>query len=81
MRWVVYAHASKEEKCTQKFLKENLKHSPFGSWEDNIKTYLKEAGWKGVDWIHLAQDANKLLCSIKGRKYLKYLTNYYITQI
>jgi hypothetical protein len=25
-------------------------------WEDNIKVDLKEIGWKGVDWMHLAED-------------------------
>jgi hypothetical protein len=25
-------------------------------WEDNIKMYLREIEWKGLDWIHLAQD-------------------------
>jgi hypothetical protein len=25
-------------------------------WQDNIKIDLKKIGWKGVDWIHLAQD-------------------------
>jgi hypothetical protein len=25
-------------------------------WEDNIKLDLKESGWKGVDWIDVAQD-------------------------
>jgi hypothetical protein len=24
--------------------------------EDNIKMDLKEVGWEGVDWMHLAQD-------------------------
>jgi hypothetical protein len=24
-------------------------------WEDNIKMDIKEIGWEGVDWIHLAQ--------------------------
>jgi hypothetical protein len=24
--------------------------------EDNVRTGLREIGWKGVDWIHLAQD-------------------------
>jgi hypothetical protein len=76
----MYMHG-REEKCTQKFLKENLKHRPFKSWEDNIKTDLKEAGWEGVDWILLDQDANKLLCSIRGQECLKYLNNYCITQI
>jgi hypothetical protein len=25
-------------------------------WEDNIRLDLREVGWEGVDWIHLAQD-------------------------
>jgi len=25
-------------------------------WEDNIRRDLREIGWEGVDWIHLAQD-------------------------
>jgi hypothetical protein len=29
---------------------------PKRGWEDNIKIYLKERGWAGVDWINLAQD-------------------------
>jgi hypothetical protein len=28
-------------------------------WEDNIRTDLKEKEWKGVDWMHLAQDRNQ----------------------
>jgi hypothetical protein len=28
-------------------------------WKDNIKKDLKEIGWKGVDWITLAQDRDK----------------------
>lgn len=28
-------------------------------WEDNINVNLKEIGWKGVEWIHLAQDRDK----------------------
>jgi hypothetical protein len=24
--------------------------------EDNFKTNLREVGWGGMDWIHLAQD-------------------------
>jgi hypothetical protein len=23
-------------------------------WEDNIKMKVKEIGWSGMDWIHLA---------------------------
>jgi hypothetical protein len=25
-------------------------------WEDNIKMDLREIEWRGVDWIHLAED-------------------------
>jgi hypothetical protein len=25
-------------------------------WADNIKIDLREIGWDGMDWIHLAQD-------------------------
>jgi hypothetical protein len=27
--------------------------------EDAIKMDLKEMGWEGVDWIHLAQDGDQ----------------------
>jgi hypothetical protein len=29
--------------------------SPRRGWEDNIKMDLREMGWEGVDWMHLAQ--------------------------
>jgi hypothetical protein len=36
---------------------------PLGSlrhrWADNIKMYLREIGWDGVDWIDLAQDRDQ----------------------
>lgn len=28
-------------------------------FEDNIKLNLREIGWKGIDWIHLAQDRDQ----------------------
>jgi hypothetical protein len=28
-------------------------------WVDNIKMYLRERGWDGLDWIHLAQIRNQ----------------------
>jgi hypothetical protein len=27
--------------------------------EDNIRMDLKETGWEGVDWMHLAQDRDQ----------------------
>jgi hypothetical protein len=32
---------------------------PRHKWEDNIRIDLREIGWKGVDWMHLAQDRNQ----------------------
>ena len=32
---------------------------PLRGWEDNIKMDLKEIGWKGVDWINLANNVGK----------------------
>jgi hypothetical protein len=29
---------------------------PKRRWEDNIKMGLREIGWDGRDWIHLAED-------------------------
>jgi hypothetical protein len=29
---------------------------PKRRWEDNIRMYLREIEWGGVDWIDLAQD-------------------------
>jgi hypothetical protein len=32
---------------------------PRRSWEDGIKMDLREIGWEGVEWIHLAQDRDR----------------------
>jgi hypothetical protein len=32
---------------------------PTYRWMDNITTDLGQIGWRGVDWIDLAQDKNK----------------------
>jgi hypothetical protein len=28
-------------------------------WEDNIKIDVREIGWSGMNWIHLAQDRDQ----------------------
>jgi hypothetical protein len=35
--------------------RENL-GKPRPRWKDNIRVDLRELGWGGVDWIHLAED-------------------------
>jgi hypothetical protein len=32
---------------------------PRHRWEDGITLYLREIGWGGVEWIHLAQDRDQ----------------------
>jgi hypothetical protein len=32
---------------------------PRRRWGDNTKMDLRELGWKGVDWMHLAQDRDQ----------------------
>jgi hypothetical protein len=32
---------------------------PRRRWVDNLKMDLREIGWDGMDWIHLAQDRDK----------------------
>jgi hypothetical protein len=34
--------------------------------EDNIKMYLKEIEWKGVDWANLVQDREKWWALVKN---------------
>jgi hypothetical protein len=32
---------------------------PRRRWEDNIKMDLQEVGWRGSDWIDMAQDRDR----------------------
>jgi hypothetical protein len=32
---------------------------PRHRWDDEIKIELREIGWEGVEWIHLAQDMDR----------------------
>jgi hypothetical protein len=32
---------------------------PRRRWEDHIRMDLQEVGWKGMDWIDMAQDRNR----------------------
>jgi hypothetical protein len=41
-----YSMHGRDEKCIHR-------------WEDNIRMYLTEIGWEGVNWSHLAQDRDQ----------------------
>jgi hypothetical protein len=32
---------------------------PRRRWVENIKIYLRETGWEGIDWIDLARDMDQ----------------------
>jgi hypothetical protein len=34
-------------------------------WKDDIKMYLIDVGWEGVDWINLAQDMHNWQAFVK----------------
>jgi hypothetical protein len=56
-------HAWEGEKRVQGFgVKAQRKkplERPRRSWEDGIKMDLREIGWGGVEWIHVAQDRDR----------------------
>jgi hypothetical protein len=32
---------------------------PTHKWEDNVRMDLRDIGWEGVDWVHLADDRDQ----------------------
>jgi hypothetical protein len=63
MRWLEHVARIGEMRNAYNFLFGKPKGKrPLGrperGWEDNIRIDLREVGWEGVDWIHLAQDRN-----------------------
>jgi hypothetical protein len=61
LAWMGYV-TDMEINMHAKFSWKNLKQlasKPRHSWEDDIKVDLKEIGWRGDKWIHLAQDRDQ----------------------
>jgi hypothetical protein len=58
-----YRTDRRHEKCEQYFVGKLEGKRPLGRprriWEDNIRMDLREIGWEGVVWEHLAQDRDK----------------------
>jgi hypothetical protein len=44
---------------------------PRRRWVDNIKIYLREIGWDGMDWIDLAQDKDQWRALVNAVKNLR----------
>jgi hypothetical protein len=64
MRWAEYVAGMYEMRIVYKILigkherKRPLRRSR-RRCDDNIRMDLREIGWEGVDWIHLAQDRDQ----------------------
>jgi hypothetical protein len=64
MRWVGHAARMGENRNAYRILvgKPEGKRPlgrPRRRWVDDIKMDLREIGWGGIDWIHLAQDRDQ----------------------
>jgi hypothetical protein len=64
MRWAVACSTNGEKRNAYRILVGRLEGKrPLGRprrrWEDNIRMDLREIGWGGMDWIHLAQDRDQ----------------------
>jgi hypothetical protein len=64
MRWAGHVVHIGEMKKTYKILigkPEGMRPpgTPRRRWEDNIKMDIREIGFGGVDWIHVAQDRDR----------------------
>jgi hypothetical protein len=46
---------------------------PRRRWEDGIRVYLRETGWGGVEWMHLAQDRDRWRAVVSGVMNLRVL--------
>jgi hypothetical protein len=68
MRWARHGTRVREEKCIQGFVGSPEGKRPLERyrcrWKNDIKIYVKEAVWHGVDCIYLAEDGDKLLAVV-----------------
>ena len=46
---------------------------PRRRWEDNIMMDLREVGWKGMDWIDLAEDKERWRAVVNAVMNLRFL--------
>jgi hypothetical protein len=49
----------RDEKCIQNFVRKSLMKRPLGRPRRIILELILLIGWKGVDWIHMAQDSDQ----------------------
>jgi hypothetical protein len=71
MKWAGHVARMGEKKNAYRILVGNPKgNRPLGRlrcrWVDNIKMYLREIGWDGIDWMDLAQDRDRWRALVKA---------------
>jgi hypothetical protein len=64
IRWVQHVARTEEKENVYKILVHKLEGKiPLGKFgrrsNDNFKMDLREIGWNGLDWFHLAEDRNQ----------------------
>jgi hypothetical protein len=69
MRWAGHVARMREKRNAYRILVRKPEDKrPLGRprrrWVDNIKMDLREIGWDGVDWIHLAQDRDQWMALV-----------------
>jgi hypothetical protein len=76
MRWAGHvAHLGGTRNACRTFVGKPEGKRPVGrlrrKWENNIKMDLRETGWGGMDWIHLAQDRDQWRRTSRFHKVLR----------
>jgi hypothetical protein len=60
MRWAGHlAHVGSRRSAYKFYAEKRPLGRPRRRYEDNIRIDLREIGWGGVDWMHLAQDMDQ----------------------
>ncbi|PNF39421.1 hypothetical protein B7P43_G12686 [Cryptotermes secundus] len=59
IRWAGHVARMGAKRNANRILGKKTLGRPRRMWVDNIKMGLREIGWDGMDWIHLAQDMDQ----------------------
>jgi hypothetical protein len=63
VRWAGHVALMEKRNAYRIFVRNPEGKRPLGRprrrWVNNIKMYLREIGWDGMDWIDLAQDRDQ----------------------
>jgi hypothetical protein len=80
LKWTGHLARMRKERKLYKVLFGNPEEKrplarPTRRWEDGIKIHLREVGWEGVEWIHLAQDRDHWRAVVNTVMNLRFLAS------